>query len=203
MQLVLKDIATPSSIRIEPDQRVTQDEFYDFCMANPDLRIELTAEGEIVIIPPTGAETGYRNNEIARQLGNWTRRDGRGRAFDSNTEYLLPDGSALSPDASWVDRVRLARLTREQKRKFPPLVPDFVIELTSPSDRLTRVRKKMEAWISNGVKLGWLLDADRRTAYVYRPRRAPEKMVAPKELKGEGPVSGFPLELAEIWDPDI
>jgi len=172
MQLVLKDIATPSSIRIEPDQRVTQDEFYDFCMANPDLRIELTAEGEIVIMPPTGAETGYRNNEIARQLGNWTRRDGRGRAFDSNTEYLLPDGSALSPDASWVDRVRLARLTREQKRKFPPLVPDFVIELTSPSDRLTRVRKKMEAWISNGVKLGWLLDADRRTAYVYRPRRA-------------------------------
>jgi len=203
MQLVLKDIATPSSIRIEPDQRVTQDQFYDFCMANPDLRIELTAEGEIVIMPPTGAETGYRNNEIARQLGNWTRRDGRGRAFDSNTEYLLPDGSALSPDASWVDRVRLARLTREQKRKFPPLVPDFVIELTSPSDRLTRVRKKMEAWISNGVKLGWLLDADRRTAYVYRPRRAPEKMVGPKELKGEGPVSGFPLELAEIWDPDI
>ncbi len=103
MQLVLKDIATPSSIRIEPDQRVTQDQFYDFCMANPDLRIELT-EGEIVIMPLAGAETSYRNNEIAKQLGNWTRQDGRGRAFDSNIEYLLPDGSALSPDASWVER---------------------------------------------------------------------------------------------------
>ena len=101
-------------------------------------------------------------------------------------------------------RARAPRpLSREQKRNFPPLVPDFVVELTSPSDRLTRVRKKMEAWISNGVKLGWLLDADRRTAYIYRPRRAPEKMVAPAKLKGEGPVSGFVLELAEIWDPDI
>src|SRR6185295_15935701 len=154
-------------------------------------------------MPPTGGETGHRNNEIARQLGNWARQDGRGRAFDSNTEYMLPDGSALSPDASWVNRERLAALTREQKRKFPPIAPDFLIELTSPTDRLPQLRKKMETWIANGVKLAWLLDADRRTAYIYRPRRDPEKLIEPRELKGDGPVAGFVLELAEIWDPDL
>ena len=121
-----------------------QEESYDFCAANPDLRIELTEAGEIVTMPPAGAETGYRNCEITAQLGNWSRQDGCGRSLGSTVEYLLPDGSAMCPDASWVDCQRLARLTREQKRKFPPLVPDFVVELTSPSDRLPRVRKK---WI--------------------------------------------------------
>jgi Uma2 family endonuclease len=203
MQLVLHNVKARSRIRIEGDKRMNPEEFYGFCVANPDLRIELTAEGEIVIMPPTGAETGHRNNELARQLGNWSRQDGRGRAFDSNTEFLLPDGSAMSPDASWVERTRLARLTREQKRKFPPLVPDFVVELTSPSDRLPRVRKKMESWIANSVKLAWLIDADRRTAYIYRPGREPEKLNAPPKLKGEGPVAGFVLDLAEIWDPDL
>jgi Uma2 family endonuclease len=203
MQLVLHKVKARSRIRIEGDRRMSPEKFHDFCAANPDLRAELTAEGEIVIMPPTGAETGYRNSELTAQLRNWSRRDGRGRAFDSNVEYLLPDGSAMSPDASWVERSRLARLTREQKRKFPPLVPDFVVELTSPSDRLPRVRQKMEAWIANGVKLGWLIDADRRTAYTYRPHREPEKLIAPPKLKGEGPVAGFVLDLAEIWDPDI
>jgi Uma2 family endonuclease len=203
MQVVLNDIETRSPIRIQPERRMTADEFYDFCTVNPNLRIELTAQGEIIITSPAGAETACRNNEIARQLGNWARRDGRGRAFDSNAECFLSDGSALSPDASWVESARLARLTREQKRKFPPLVPDFVIELSSPTDRLPRLRKKMEAWTANGVKLGWLIDADRRTAYVYRPRRDPERLVGPNQLKGEGPVAGFVLELAEIWDPDI
>src|SRR5579862_2207011 len=145
MELVLKDIEFQSPIRIEPHRPIAQDEFYGLCVSNPDLRMELTAEGEIVIMPPTGGETSYRNHELARQLGNWSRRDGRGRAFDSNAEYMLPDGSALSPDASWVDRERLARLTREQKRKFPPVVPDFVVELLSPSDRLSTMRKKMDA----------------------------------------------------------
>jgi Uma2 family endonuclease len=203
MQVVLRDVKARSRIRIDGDKRMSPEKFYDYCAANPDLRAELTAEGEIVIMPPTGAETGYRNSELTAQLRNWSRRDGRGRAFDSNVEYLLPNGSAMSPDASWVERARLSRLTREQKRKFPPLVPDFVVELTSHSDRLPRVRKKMESWIANGVKLAWLIDADRRTAYIYRPRREPEKLVAPAKLKGEGPVAGFVLDLAEIWDPDI
>jgi Uma2 family endonuclease len=203
MELVLKDIEFQSPIRIEPHRRIAQDEFYNLCVANPDLRMELTAQGEIVVMPPTGGETSCRNSELTTQLTIWARRDKRGRAFDSNAEYLLPDGSALSPDASWVERESLARLTREQKRKFLPVVPDFVVELVSPSDRLPVVRKKMEAWIANGVKLGWLLDPDRRSAYVYRPRRQPEKLVAPAALKGEGPVAGFVLDLDEIWNPDI
>ncbi len=203
MELVLKNIEFQSPFRIHPHRRICQDEFYDLCVANPDVRMELTAGGRIVVMPPTGGETSYRNSDLNAQLHNWARRDKRGRAFDSNAEYLLPDGSALSPDASWIDRERLASLTREQKRKFPPVVPDFVVELVSPSDRLSAVRKKMEAWIANGVKLGWLLDADRPTAYIYRPRREPEKLVAPASLKGEGPVSGFVLDLAEIWNPDI
>ena len=203
MELVLKNIESQSPFRINPHRRVCHDEFYDLCVANPDVRMELTAKGEIVVVPPTGGETAYRNSELTTQLVNWARRDKRGRTFDSNAEYLLPDGSALSPDASWIDRERLASLTREQKRKFPPLVPDFIVELVSPSDRLSAVRKKMEAWIANGVKLGWLLDPDRRTPYIYRPRREGEKLIAPSLLKGEGPVSGFELDLAEIWDPDI
>src|SRR5579872_5258018 len=150
MELVLKNIESQSPFRINPHRRVCQEEFYDLCVANPNVRMELTAGGRIVVMPPTGGETSNRNNELARQLGNWSRRDGRGRAFDSNAEYLLPDGSALSPDASWVDRERLASLTREQKRKFPPVVPDFIVELVSPSDRLSAVRKKMESWIVNG-----------------------------------------------------
>jgi|SRR5690349_15258244 len=183
MQVVLNKIETQEPIRIQPERRVSKEEFYDLCAANPDLRIELTAEGEIVIMPPTGAETGYRNSELTAQLRNWTLRDGRGRAFDSSTEYLLPDGSAMSPDASWVDRPRLSRLTREQKRKFPPLAPDFVVELTSPADRLPRLRKKMEAWSANGVRLGWLLD---------RPPHRLHLPAAPRggKTRGAGGVEG-------------
>lgn len=203
MELTLKNIEAQSPFRIDPHRRICQDEFYDLCVANPDLRMELTANGKIIVIPPTGGETSYRNSDLTAQLHNWARRDKRGCAFDSNAEYLLPDGSALSPDASWVKRETLASLTREQKRKFPPVAPDFVIELVSPSDRLSVARKKMQAWISNGVKLGWLLDPDRRTVYIYRPRHEPEKLVAPPVLKGEAPVTGFILDLAEIWHPDI
>jgi len=182
---------------------MTHTEFYEFCVGNPDLRAELTSAGEIDLVPPTGIETAYRITELNGQLANWSRQDRHGYAFGSDVAYLLADGSALCPDASWVEHSRLARLTREQKRKFPPLVPDFVVELTSPSDRLPRVRKKMEAWIANGVQLAWLIDADRRTAYIYRPSRDPEKLAAPPKLKGEGPVAGFVLDLTEIWDPDI
>src|SRR5713226_3262593 len=143
MQVVLNDLAAQSRILVQPKRRMTDDEFYDLCRANPDLRIEQTAEGEILIMPPTGGETGYQNSDLTTQLMSWARRDGRGRTFDSSTEFILPSGAKRSPDASWVERSRLARLTREQKRKFPPLCPDFVVELTSPSDRLPQVKAKM------------------------------------------------------------
>ena len=203
MQVVLNHIELQARILVEPGYRMTEDEYYDFCQANADLRIERTAEGEIVIMAPTGGETGYRNHDLTVQLGIWARQDRRGRAFDSNTEFILPNQAARSPDASWVERSRLAALTREQKRKFVPLCPDFVVELTSPSDRLAQVQAKMREWIENGARLGWLLDADNRTAYVYRPGREPEKLLGPTEIAGEGPVAGFVLDLKEIWDPDL
>jgi Uma2 family endonuclease len=198
MQLILNDVESQAPVILHPPP-MTDDEFFDFCQLYPDFRIERTAEGEVIIMPGTGLETGSRNNELSRQLGNWAIEDGRGTTFDSNTEYLLPSGAARSPDASWVDNTRLAKLTREQKRKFTQICPDFVAELTSPSDRLSRVQQKMREWIENGVQLGWLLDADNRTAYVYRPGHAPETVVEPERLEGERPVARFVLELESIW----
>ncbi len=198
MQLILNDVESQAPVILHPEA-MTDDEFFDFCGLYPNFRIERTAEGEIVIMPPAGFETGYRNSELSAQLRIWAKADGRGKAFDSNTGYLLPSGAALSPDASWVANSRIARLTRKQKEKFPRLCPDFIAELTSPSDRLKRVQEKMREWIENGVQLGWLLDADKRTAYIYRPGREPEILVDPDRLEGEGPVAGFVLELDSIW----
>lgn len=203
MQLVLNDLAPQDEVSIHPDHRMTDDEFFEFCQANPELRIERTAEGEMVIMSGTGWETSCRNSRLSAQLQAWADRDGRGLAADSNAEYVLPNGAARSPDASWVARSRVAGLSREQKRKFPPLCPDFVVELTSPSDRLSRVQKKMREWMDNGAQLGWLLDADNRTAYVYRPGQEPERLAAPERLEGEGPVAGFVLDLAAIWEPNV
>lgn len=178
---------------------MTDDEFYEFCQRFPTSGVERTARGEIVVTRSGGLETGFRNCDLGAQLGNWAAKDGRGKSFGSNTEYILPSGAASAPDASWVANTRIAKLTANQKRKFPRLCPDFVIELTSPSDRLRAVQRKMGEWIENGAQLGWLLHADRRTAYVYRPGKDPEKLVDPARLKGQGPVAGFVLELSNIW----
>ncbi|MGI8744640.1 MAG: Uma2 family endonuclease [Bryobacteraceae bacterium] len=203
MQLVLNEIEPEAQIVIVPERRMTEDEYWDFCQANPDLRIERTADGEIEIMPPTGIETSCRNNDLSTQLGTWTKRDGRGRAFDSNAEFILPNGAARSPDASWIERSKLNKLTRQQKRKFGPLSPDFVIELMSPSDRLKKWQAKMREYIENGVALGWLLDPDKQMAYVYREGRDVDRLIGPEQLAGEGPVEGFVLDLKEIWDPDL
>jgi Uma2 family endonuclease len=197
MELVVHDVESQAPVILHPPP-MTDDEFYDFCQRYPDFRVERTARGEVVIMPPAGLETGFRNSDIVRQLGNWARRDGRGKVFDSNTQFILPSGAAWAPDASWVSNSRLAQLTREQKRRFPRICPDFVIELTSPSDRLSRVQRKMREWIENGVTLGWLLDPDKRCAYIYRGAE-PEKLDDPARLHGEGPVEGFVLELETIW----
>jgi Uma2 family endonuclease len=199
MQMVLNDIETDSPIRIQPARPMSDEEFFRFCVANPDLRIERTAEGEIEIMPPTGLETSHRNAGLTAQLYNWATRDGRGTDFDSNVEFILPSGAARSPDASWVLRSRLAKLTAEQKTKFPPLCPDFVVELRSPSDRLRQAQAKMREWMDNGAKLGWLIDPTTRTVYIYRPGQATERLVDSHRVEGEPPVDGFVLEMADMW----
>jgi Uma2 family endonuclease len=197
MQILVEELERPVAIQWE--RRMTDDEYFQFCADNPDLRIERSAEGDILIMPPVGGESSFRNSELTAELRIWARKDGRGRVFDSSVEYFLPSGAAYSPDASWVLRSRLDKLTKDEKRKFLRLCPDFVVELMSPSDRLSKLKTKMREWIENGAQLGWLLDPERRTAYIYRPGREPEQLVNPERLAGEGSVAGFVLVLADIW----
>jgi Uma2 family endonuclease len=199
MQLLVEDVALNRPVVIQWEHQMTDDEYFQFCQINQDLRIERTAQGDLLIMPPAGFESSFRNSELSAELRNWAEKDARGQAFDSNVEYILPNGAAYSPDASWVLQSRIHALTKEQKRKFPPLCPDFIVELMSPSDRLSKAKAKMQEWIANGVQLGWLLDPDHHTAYIYRPGCEPEQVVNPQRLVGEGPVAGFVLELAKIW----
>lgn len=200
MQVTLPAQALPAKLTLNPELRMNDDEYYAFCMASPDVRFERTAQGEIIIVPPAGGESDYRTVEASRQLGNWARRIGRGKAFGSSVEFILPTGAALSPDAAWVSNGRISQLSKEQRRRFPPLCPEFVIEVMSPSDRLPAAQEKMEEWVRAGVELGWLIDGDKRTVYVYRAgQNGAETLTGILTIAGEGPVAGFELELADIW----
>ena len=181
--------------------RISNDEAYwEFCAANPDIRFERTAQGEITIVPPAGMESVYRGTDLGGELGAWAKKDGRGVGVGSNTEFFLPNGAARSPDAAWVSKASLAKLAKEERRKFPHLCPEFVVEVMSPSARLKSAKEKMVEWLANGVQLGWLIDADRQTVYIYRADRSePEKRTGIKKLAGEGPIAGFVVDLTEIW----
>ncbi len=174
--------------------------FLDLCRANPDYRIELNANGEIEIMPPTGILAGHRNMKIARALDEWAEEEGSGVAFDSSTGFHLPDGANRSPDASWVRRERLAELTEGEKQGFAPMVPDFVVELLSPSDTLKGCQAKMEEYRANGVGLGWLIDPESRLVLVYRPGEPVQECAGLDSLSGDPELPGFRLELAPIWE---
>ncbi len=198
MQYVLNEVPPDAPIRIGSE--MSDEEFRAFRDANPDLRIELTAEGEIEIMPPTYASTGYENNEVAFQLTRWAKIDGRGLVFDSSTGFRLPSGALRSPDVSWVSRSRLAAFTDKQKKsRFLPLCPDFVIELRSESDKPARLQAKMSERIAAGAQLGWLIDSTRQEIHIYRPGRQPEILRKPSTVSGEGPIDGFTLDLAPVW----
>ena len=147
----------------------SDEDFLEFCAQNPNHRIERTAEGRVIVMSGTGARTGSRNRRITQILGNWADRDGRGEAFDSSSLFLLPNTALRAPDAAWVSYPRLARLPEIQKDKIPPLCPEFVIELMSPTDRLPQVKLKMSEYMANGAELGWLIDPQRRRGIVFRP----------------------------------
>ena len=200
MQVVLPEQALPAKLTLNPELRMSDDEYYDFCMANANVRFERTAQGEIIIVPPAGGESDYRNVDVSSQLGVWAKRDGRGKTFGSSAEFILPTGAAYSPDVAWVSNENLAQLTKEQRRKFPRLCPEFVVEVMSPSDRLKAAQDKMADWMANGVQLSWLIDGDNQTVYIYRARQSdPDTRTAISRLVGEGPVAGFELTLTEIW----
>jgi Uma2 family endonuclease len=199
MQVALPDNTASAKLILDSPEVMTEEAYFEFCQANPNLKIERTAKGEIVIAPPAGGEADYRSVEFAAELRNWAKRDGRGKVFGSSVEFLLPDGSALSPDAAWVSNGRLAMLSKAQRRQFLKLVPEFVAEVMSPSDRLPTAKAKMQDWIRNGVSLGWLIDGDAETVYIYRPGQAAEVCQNVSNITGDGPLEGFTLELLDLW----
>ena len=191
----------PVVLRTRPALEMDEEQFFELCQINRDWRIERTAEGDLEIMPPTGGETSDRNSEINMQLRQWAKRDGTGVAFDSNGGFVLPNGATRSPDACWVRRERLANLTAEQKGRFPPLCPDFVVELRSPSDGLEGLQGKMREYMENGARLGWLIDPEERRAYVYEPGNEVRVSEDPDEVSGGTVLPGFVLDLRPIWAP--
>jgi Uma2 family endonuclease len=197
--LLIHTASTSLTIDFPAIAQMTVAQFYEFCLANRDLRIERTASGEVIIMPPAFSDTGNRNFNIAAQLGAWTEQDRTGIGFDSSAGFTLPNGATRSPDASWIKLERWNALTEDQKASFAPICPDFVIELRSSSDTLTRLRDKMQEYIANGVSLGWLIDRKNRTVQIYRPDREPELLENPETVSGDPELPGFVLRLAKIW----
>jgi Uma2 family endonuclease len=189
----------PLVLRLRPIIDLSEDQYFELCQINGELWIERNAEGELLIMPPAGWETGGRNIEIARQLANWTRSDGTGVATDSSGGYTLPNGATRAPDAAWIRRSRLAEISRERRQKFLPACPDFVLELRSPSDRLEVLHDKMREYLANGAQLGWLLDPEPRHVYVYRPDRPVERLDNPNSIAGDPVLPGFVLDIREVW----
>jgi Uma2 family endonuclease len=190
-------------VRFRPLFEMTPDEFYDFCALNPDLNVELTAEGEVVFMSPSGAATGARNARLILALGRWSNENGTGVFFDSSAGFTLPNKAVRAPDASWVRRERLADLTPQQRERFLPLCPDFVVEIASPTDRIAVLQAKMDEYMANGAQLGWLLDPTTRTVYVYRPGEAVATLESAPAVSGDPVLPGFSLELGPVWEPGL
>lgn len=199
MQIALPDMNVAATLILDSENPPSEEQFLAFCEANRDLKIERSPRGEIVIVPPAGGESDYRNADAISQLFSWAKKTKGGRSFGATALFLLPDGSALSPDAAWVSSARLAELTAKQRKSFMPVCPEFVIEVMSPSDRLSTAQHKMRTWISNGVQLGWLIDGDSMRVFVYR-QSGEVQIVTGNHVDGEGPVLGFTLDLGGIWE---
>ncbi|MBG1259936.1 Uma2 family endonuclease [Nostoc commune] len=197
--LLIQTESTPLTVNFPSLVQMTNEQFYEFCQANGDLRIERTANGEVIIISAAFSDTGNRNFNIAAQLGYWTEQDGTGIGFDSSTGFTLPNGAMRSPDASWIELERWNVLTDAQKASFAPICPSFVIELRSSSDRLIKLQEKMQEYIDNGASLGWLIDRQNRKVYIYRTNRELEVLENPEAITGNPELPGFILRMAKIW----
>jgi Uma2 family endonuclease len=175
-------------------------EFFDFCQRNKSMRIEMDKNGVITIMPPTGSETGKKNFKLTVKFGTWVEKDASGVGFDSSTGFRLPNGAKRSPDLSWMTLEKWNAIPKAKRKKFAPVCPDFVVELRSQTDSLSKLQAKMEEYIENGASLGWLIDADERKVYVYRPNVEVEILENPAEISGEPLLQNFTLDLKEIWD---
>ena len=179
--------------------RLTDEEFFDLCQHNPTLRLERNADHEIIFMPPAGAESSRKSNEVVFQLTLWNRRHQLGYVFESSAGFTMPDGSVRSPDASWVSRAAYDALPEAQRLRFPPLCPAFVVEVRSPSDGLAPLHRKMETYLANGVQVGFLLDPSTETATIYRPGHEPEEISSfEQSLNAEPALPGFSLDLRPL-----
>ena len=190
---------TAVTLQIPESLKFTDDKFVEMVAANKDLRLELSAQGELSIMSPTGGETGDRNLELGGQVWFWNRQNGLGKAFDSSTGFKLPNGATRSPDVSWIKMERWNALTPEQRKRFLPLCPDFVIELVSESDDLADTQAKMREYIANGLRLGWLINPKNKQVEIYRPNQEIEILESPTSLSGEDVLPGFILDLQPIF----
>jgi Uma2 family endonuclease len=188
----------PIVVQLQPVLELTDDKLCEFCQVNRDLRIERNARGELIIMPPVVSDMGDRNAELAMQLRNWAKRDGTGKTFDSSAGFRLPNGSVRSPDASWVRLARWEALAAEEKKKFAPLCPDFVVELRSESDRLRTLQEKMQEYMDNGAEMGLLVDSSQRQVHIYRRDQEVEILDEPVSVSCDPVLPGFTLDLTEI-----
>ena len=188
----------PLTIHLE-SCHLSEEQFYQLCQDNRDLRFERNANGDLLIMPPTGGETSNRNARIIQKLANWADEDQTGIYFDSSGGFKLPNGAERSPDASWIPLERWQNLTPQQREKFIPLCPDFVIELRSKTDSLKSLQRKMKEYINNGTKLGWLINRRQKQVEIYRQGQEVEILNHPQSLSGEDVLVGFELDLELIW----
>jgi Uma2 family endonuclease len=190
---------TALTIDLSPIVQLTRPEFYKLCAANPDMKLERSPQGELIVMSPTGGETGSRNSDITTELNLWNRQAKLGKCFDSSTGFSLPNGGDRSPDAAWIPIAKWDALTPEEKQGFLPLCPDFVIELLSPSDTWKQGQQKMAEYMENGCRLGWLIDPKNKRVAIYRQGKAIEILEAPTTLSGEDVLPGFVLNMQIIW----
>ena len=190
-------------IKFKPLTYMDDEQFARFCALNDDLRIERNAKGDIILIPPAFTYTSKQNMKISSQLDNWAENDGTGIAYESSAGYKLPNGALRSPDASWVLISRLRELTPDEGSGFYSVCPDFVIELRSTSDSLSALQEKMQEYIDNGARLGWLIDpiSSPKSIHIYRPQARVEILDEPSEVSGEPELPGFTLNLHRVWEP--
>jgi Uma2 family endonuclease len=187
------------TLNLKPIFQMTDDHFYKLCRSNPDVKFERNAKGEIIIMSPTGGETGNRNLEIGADFVIWNRQTKLGILFDSSTAFKFPNNAVRSPDISWVKKERWEALTSEERIKFPPVAPDFVLELMSPTDSLKETQAKMEEYLENEVKLGWLIEPKTRRVEIYRQGKEVEVLTSPSSLSGENVLPGFVFNPSQYW----
>jgi Uma2 family endonuclease len=191
---------TSLTLNLNPIIKLTREQFYQLCETNPELKLERNAQGELIVMPPTGGETGRSNVNLIFQVAKWNEENQLGEVFDSSTGFTLPSGAERSPDVSWVEKSRWDGLTKEQKEKFIPLCPDFVIEIMSPSDNLKKLQNKMEEYLENGCRLGWLINRKKQEVEIYRLGKEVELLKLPQTLSGEDVLPEFVLNMQKIWE---